>query len=91
MHFWLQHKWRRISTAYIGYGKGKMDVDWGGDAPESAPGERKKIGLVSDGSVPKRIAKKETSPFPPSVCAVFFLHYWCGSQILQCACRSLTR
>jgi hypothetical protein len=30
-------KWRVQPAAYIGFGKGKMDVNWNGEAPESAP------------------------------------------------------
>jgi len=30
-------KWKVQPAAYIGFGKGKMDVNWNGEAPESAP------------------------------------------------------
>lgn len=38
-------KWSVTPSAYIGYGKGKMEVDWGGSVPDSAPHaiKRKKI------------------------------------------------
>jgi hypothetical protein len=31
------HKWKVQPAAYIGFGKAKMDVNWNGEAPESAP------------------------------------------------------
>jgi hypothetical protein len=31
------YKWKVQPAAYIGFGKGKMDVNWNGEAPESAP------------------------------------------------------
>jgi len=35
-------KWKIQPAAYIGFGKGKMDVNWNGEAPESAPHEVKR-------------------------------------------------
>lgn len=32
-----KYKWQVKSSSYIGFGKGKMDVEWKGDVPESAP------------------------------------------------------
>jgi len=31
------HKWKVQPAAYLGFGKAKMDVNWHGEAPESAP------------------------------------------------------
>jgi len=31
------HRWKVQPAAYIGFGKAKMDVNWNGEAPESAP------------------------------------------------------
>jgi hypothetical protein len=33
----VSNKWKVQPAAYIGFGKGKMDVNWNGEAPESAP------------------------------------------------------
>lgn len=35
-----KHKWEVVGSSYIGFGKGKMNVDWNGHAPESAPHEQ---------------------------------------------------
>lgn len=35
-------KWKVQPSAYIGFGKGKMDVNWNGEAPESAPHAQKR-------------------------------------------------
>jgi len=39
------NKWKVAPTAYIGFGRARMSVDWAGVAPESAPheGVRKKV------------------------------------------------
>jgi hypothetical protein len=46
------NKWKVAPTAYIGFGRARMSVDWAGVAPESAPheGVRKKVvkKVVSD-------------------------------------------
>merc|ERR1712227_135264 len=38
-----KYKWNIVPSAYIGFGKGKMDVDWAGKVPDSAPTANKKI------------------------------------------------
>jgi hypothetical protein len=37
-----KYKWEIAPSAYIGFGKGKMEVDWAGEAPQSAPHEQKR-------------------------------------------------
>jgi len=51
------NKWKVAPTAYLGFGKARMSVDWAGVAPESAPHE----------GVRKKVVKKvvtDTAPVP---------------------------
>jgi len=51
------NKWKVAPTAYIGFGRARMSVDWAGVAPESAPHE----------GVRKKVVKKvvrDTEPVP---------------------------
>jgi len=41
-------KWKVQPSAYIGFGKGKMDVNWNGEAPDSAPHALKRQPVPTD-------------------------------------------
>jgi uncharacterized protein YegL len=58
-------KWKVQPAAYIGFGKGKMDVNWNGEAPESAPHalKRQQIPTSTLGNV-------EEIPLTPSLAHV---------------------
>jgi len=61
------NKWKVAPTAYIGFGRARMSVDWAGVAPESAPheGVRKKVvkKIVSD-TAPVPTAGPVATPTP---------------------------
>lgn len=61
------NKWKVAPTAYIGFGRARMSVDWAGVAPESAPheGVRKKVvkKVVSD-HAPVPVAGPSGTPSP---------------------------
>jgi len=61
------NKWKVAPTAYIGFGRARMSVDWAGVAPESAPheGVRKKVvkKVVSD-HAPVPTAGPASTPSP---------------------------
>jgi len=61
------NKWKVAPTAYIGFGRARMSVDWAGVAPESAPheGVRKKVvkKIVSD-TAPVPVAGPVGTPAP---------------------------
>jgi len=61
------NKWKVAPTAYIGFGRARMSVDWAGVAPESAPheGVRKKVvkKIVSD-TAPVPTAGPMSTPSP---------------------------
>jgi hypothetical protein len=61
------NKWKVAPTAYIGFGRARMSVDWAGVAPESAPheGVRKKVvkKVVSD-HAPVPTAGPASTPTP---------------------------
>lgn len=52
------NKWKVAPTAYIGFGRARMSVDWAGVAPESAPheGVRKKV--------VKKVVNSQGQPVP---------------------------
>jgi len=61
------NKWKVAPTAYIGFGRARLSVDWAGVAPESAPheGVRKKVvkKVVSD-HAPVPVAGPAMTPTP---------------------------
>jgi hypothetical protein len=61
------NKWKVAPTAYIGFGRARLSVDWAGVAPESAPheGVRKKVvkKVVSD-HAPVPVAGPAGTPAP---------------------------
>jgi hypothetical protein len=64
------NKWKVAPTAYIGFGRARLSVDWAGVAPESAPheGVRKKVvkKVVTD-HAPVPTAGPANTPVPASM------------------------
>jgi len=93
-------KWKVVSSAYIGYGKGKMDVDWAGDAPASAPHALKRFQVQEGASAVAGQAHNEEDGelhnvsldvSPGEMHAGFstqdeYERYSCAQLVFGCAC-----
>jgi len=74
-------KWKVQPAAYIGFGKGKMDVNWNGEAPESAPHALKRQQVAAN-----TLEDVEGVPLAPAVGAVHVAGGGGGGRARQRGC-----